>query len=246
MSRTSLAAAGCLLFVGLASAADLPDLPFGDGRLASALRQAMKEHADATKNAEEDLIKAMKKETDRINSHPRYSVEDKIRYTDQIKEQQAAFTEGGKLPEFRGLAQPVKDFKVRKQLADSKCERLFNAEADRYNKVNVDTAKEILKLKRTYLNLEPKDMRTHWRTEEREGNYFVQVRTGYWLEYHRDGRPFARWVEVARTREHIDLKDTERNYSSRLLSDRWLLQTDPNGQLGQFARGKWVEGSDKK
>lgn len=241
MVRHAIPLAFCALLADPLLAVDPPDITFGDAQLAASLRRAMKAHSEAIRAADEKLLTAMTVEEKRINSLARLKVEEKIRYTELVKEQRAAFEESGKLPDFRSLAAAVKTFKLQKQAADANCERVFDAEAERYNPINAKVAKSILELKRSFLEVEPKDTRTYWKIAGVNEGWFIMTRPGVWVEYHADGKPFSNWVEVARTPNHIDLKDLQRGYNTRLLNDRWLLQTDPKGTLDLFLKGQWQE-----
>ena len=110
--------------------------------------------ADAAKAAEV-LLAEFAAEEKRIKENPKLKIDDKIKRSELLQEEKAAFEADGKLPRTLGLKVASSDYATRLAAARSRCGKAFDSAAEAAGKTDLALAKALLAEKAEFFKPSP-------------------------------------------------------------------------------------------
>ena len=233
----------------LAAAQDKPKADDGDDPIASELSKAKQEYEAAVEKAKDALLMSFAQNEKRIAESPKLRTEERVKQVELLQEEKKAFDSEGKLPKSVGLKTAASDYRTNVAAVQRKCEKAFDAAAEKYLKKDLAAAKAVLAEKAEFFQpgdrpppgrAQPKDGRRFWRfAREHGGGHFKQLADGKWEEIGRNGEHMGTYVERQRTNEYVELEDRKRGHLTRLGAGKAWLASASDGKFGPSPHGDW-------
>jgi hypothetical protein len=210
----------------------------GDDPIAAELRKAKTEFQATLDKANEKLLAAFADEEKKLTNNSKLKIDEKVKRLDQLQDEKKAFESDGKLPKSPGLKVAVSDYQTKVSAAKLKCEKAFDAAAEKYGKKDLTAAKAVLAEKANFLKGvgEPKDTRTVWVGKKQT---YYQVENGEWQEKLGPGI-VLKYKETERTKEYVEVFDAGRNIKFRMMDTKGMISIN-GSPWGLQDEGGWEQ-----
>jgi hypothetical protein len=244
MTRPLFAAFAAALLLTAGFAQDKPAAK-KDDPIAAELSKAKGEFVAALDSAKEKLLAKFAEEEKRLTDTTTLKIDDKVKRLKQLGDEKKAFEDLGKLPKSAGLKVAVSDYQTKVSAAKQKCERAFDAAAEKYGKADKNGKKDLAAAKAVLDEKENffksfTDTRSYWVGKDVT---FTKGPNGEWLERGKNGIVF-RFKETERIKEYVEITDAGRGLTIRLSDTKSVIKGE-DGPWHAHNEGTWEQPKKK-
>ena len=127
----------------------------GDDPIAVELSKAKQEYEVAADKARETLLAAFALQEKKITDNPSLNAEKRIKQIESLEQEKKMFESEGELPKSPGTKAAGSDYRIAVLAARRKCEKAFDAAAEKYVKKDLAAAKAVLAEKAEFFEPTP-------------------------------------------------------------------------------------------